>query len=91
MIELSLAYLVGAGLIAGLFFMAKQNQKQGWRKHRAVWGQATLTAFETQPEPPQTLSHLGDLGRLQQSLVAHGKPQSPENVPEKTSDLQPLC
>jgi hypothetical protein len=72
MLELSFAYLVAAALIGGLFLLAVQNQKQGWRKQRSGLGEiqaaAALASFETKADP--ALQHLSDLVRLQQSLAA---------------------
>ena len=87
MIDLSFAYLAAAGLIAVLFLLAKQNQKQGWRKPRAVWWQTRATeaigAFKARAESPaqdEGLQHLGDLDRLRQSLVTHGEPTRPASA-----------
>lgn len=78
--QLSLAYLVATGLIAGLVLLARRNQKQGWRRRRGVWlevqAEAALRTVEA-PSTAQPLQHLGDLGRLNESLVAHGAPQAP--------------
>lgn len=98
--ELSLAYLSAAGLIATLFLLARRNRKQGWRKPRPVWSElqaiAAVRAFEAKGDPSrpiETLQHLGDLDRLRQSLVAHGKPQPPEalEVPVKTPKKDTLA
>jgi hypothetical protein len=83
MIQLSLAYLFAAGLISGLVLMARRNRKQGWRRRRGVWledqAEAALRTIES-PSGEPALQHLGDLGRLNESLVAHGVPQAPEPV-----------
>jgi hypothetical protein len=83
MMQLSLAYLFAAGLITGLVLLARQNRKQGWRRRRGVWLEeqaelALLTVQSSSPAP--TLQHLGDLGRLNQSLRLHGAPQVPAPV-----------
>ncbi len=70
MLELTLAYLAAAALISGLIFMARRNQKQGWRKPREIWRQAPAP-MEVRAEPG--LAHLGDLGRLQQSLATESE------------------
>jgi hypothetical protein len=83
MMQLSLAYVFAAGLITGLVLLARQNRKQGWRRRRGVWleDQAELALLTVQSTPlAPTLQHLGDLGRLNQSLTSHGVPQAPAPV-----------
>jgi hypothetical protein len=89
MMQLSFAYLFAAGLISLLFLLARRNRKLGWRRQRGVWlqmqAEAALRTVQARPAgaPAQQLdgfSHLGDLGRLQESLVAHGAPQAPAPV-----------
>lgn len=81
MTQLGLAYLFAAGLIAGLFLMARRNRKQGWKRRRAVWledrAAAALRTVES-PSAGAPLQHLGDLGRLHESLVANGPANAPE-------------
>ena len=80
MMQLSFAYLAATGLIAVLVMLARRNQKQGWRRRRGVWLEARAEAALRTVEPPSAeapLQHLGDLGRLNDSLVAHGVPQAP--------------
>lgn len=92
MMQLSLAYLCAAALIATLVLLARRNQRQGWRRRRGVWleeqAETALRAFES-PYKDQPRSHLADLGRLHESLVAHGLPQAPEPAekPAKSSVL----
>jgi len=80
MMQLSFAYLCAAGLIAVLVLLALRNRKQGWRRRRGVWleveAEAALRAVES-PSVAEPLHHVGDLGRLHESLVAHGAPQAP--------------
>jgi hypothetical protein len=82
MLELAFAYLTAGALITGLFFMARRNQKQGWRRDRGVWWDvqtaATVTAYEPRQAPP--LQHLGDLVCLQQSLAHLDQAASMETV-----------
>ena len=74
MTQLFLAYLFAIGLIAGLVLLARRNREQGWVKHRGtlldVQSAAARDAFAAPP-----LAHLGDLERLNQSLVSHRDPQ----------------
>jgi hypothetical protein len=87
MLELSLAYLFAAAIIAVLVVLAKRNQQQGWRKQRGQWMNVELTAapaLETWQDP----SHMGDLTRLHQSLTVDGQPTRPEPAkPVKDSVL----
>jgi hypothetical protein len=80
MMQLSFAYLVATSFIAVLVVLARRNQKQGWRRRRGVWleahAEAALRTVES-PAAEAPLQHLGDLGRLNDSLVAHGVPQAP--------------
>jgi hypothetical protein len=83
LMQLSLAYIFAAGLIAGLALLARRNQRQGWRKKRGMWRgvqlgveEGALEAREDAPQPYAPLEHLGDIDRLQQVLVALGEPQS---------------
>ncbi len=88
MIELLLAYSVAAALISVLVVMAKRNRRQGWRKQRGQWVDVELSAATRAFEAKETPSHMGDLGRLQQSLTAFGQSTSPEPVkPVKPSVL----
>jgi hypothetical protein len=77
MMQLSIAYLIAAGLITGLVLLARQNRRQGWRRRRGVWleerAEAALRTVES-PSAAPALQHLGDLGRLNQSLVDHDAP-----------------
>ena len=74
MTELLLAYLFAIGLIAAMVLLARRNREQGWRKHRGVLLDVqSAAAREAFAAPP--LAHLGDLERLNQSLVSHGEPQ----------------
>lgn len=84
--QLSFAYLLAAGLIATLFLLARRNRRQGWRRQRGVWLQVQAEAALRTVEAPSAgapspdlgdFGHLGDLGRLQESLVAHGAPVTP--------------
>jgi hypothetical protein len=72
MLELSGAYLIAAALIGGLIFLARRNQKQGWRRpRRAMWeasSQAARTSNDAWVDVP--IEHFSDLLRLQQSLAA---------------------
>jgi hypothetical protein len=83
MMQLSFAYLAATGFIAVLVLLARRNQKQGWRRRRGVWleskAEAALRTVEA-PTAEGPLQHLGDLGRLNDSLVAHGVPQAPAPV-----------
>jgi hypothetical protein len=85
MMQLSLAYLFAGGLITVLVLLARRNRKQGWHRQRGVWldvqSAAALKALEVPenaPGPDAPLQHLGDLGRLQQSLTADSKPKEQE-------------
>lgn len=82
MLELSFAYLVAAAFIAGLFFLAIGNRRQGWRKRRAVWWEAQAKAasavFEAMHDAP--LQHLDDLSRLQNSLTHQKRPVPEEHL-----------
>jgi len=89
MMQLSFAYLFAAGLVATLFLLSRRNRKQGWRRQRGVWLQVQAeAALRTVEAPlagapsthPGDFGHLGDLGRLQESLVAHGAPVTPTPV-----------
>lgn len=82
--DLSAAYVAAAGLIATLLLLARRNRRQGWRRQRGVWLQVqveaalrTVQAPAEEAQPSGDLGHLGDLGRLQESLVAHGTPVTP--------------
>lgn len=66
MLELTCACLVAAAMIAGLFFLALRNQKQGWRRHRGEWWQLQSTPPVEADVP---IEHFSDLMRLQQSLA----------------------
>jgi hypothetical protein len=88
MIELLLAYSVAAALISVLVVMARRNRRQGWRKRRGQWVDVELSAATRAFEAKETPSHMGDLGRLQQSLTAFGQSTSPEPAkPVKPSVL----
>lgn len=90
--QLGLAYLFAAALIAGLLLLARRNRKQGWRRRRAIWlkdrAEAALRTIES-PSATAPLHHLGDLGRLHESLVAHAPANAPEpaDKPMKSSVL----
>jgi hypothetical protein len=79
MMQLSLAYLFAAGLIAGLVLVARGNEEQGWRSRRGAWFEvraaaAAARAFEAREDPPAPqapLQHLDDLERLAQSAKAN--------------------
>jgi hypothetical protein len=77
MLQLTCAYLVAAAMIAGLFFLALRNQKQGWRRHRGVW-------WQLQPTPPVVaeapVEHFSDLMRLQQSLASEQQAATREHL-----------
>ena len=85
MMELSLAYLFAVFLIGVLIAMARENRKSGWRRTRGSWLEvqavAAARAFEAREEAPADLQHMGDLGRLHQSLATHGASSRPEAVP----------
>ncbi len=66
MLQLTCAYLVAAAMIAGLFFLALRNHKEGWRRHRGVWWQLQSTPPVEAKVP---VEHFSDLMRLQQSLA----------------------
>jgi hypothetical protein len=80
MMQLSLAYLFAAGLIAAVALLALRNRNQGWRRRRGAWledqAEAAMRSLES-PWADAPLQHLGDLGRLNRSLTAYGLPQSP--------------
>ena len=83
--QLSFAYLFAAGLITVLVLLARRNRKQGWTRQRALWLDVQSAAAlkmlevpENAPGPEAPLQHLGDLGRLQQSLSADSKPKEQE-------------
>lgn len=90
--QLGLAYLFAAGLIAGLFLLARRNRKRGWKRRRAFWLEDRFAAALRTVESPSAaapLQHLGDLGRLHESLVAHAPAKAPERAdkPMKSSVL----
>ena len=83
---LSTAYLAAGGLIATLLLLALRNRRQGWRRQRGVWlhvraaaALRTVAAPSAAAPSPNLgdFSHMRDLGRLQESLVAHGAPVTP--------------
>jgi len=81
--QLSFAYLLAAGLISVLLLLARRNRRQGWRRQRSFWLQVpteaalrTVDAGAPAQRSPD-FGHLGDLGRLRESLVAHGTPVTP--------------
>jgi hypothetical protein len=81
--ETSIAYMAAAVIISSLTYLAKRNQKQGWRKQRISWQEvqniAAERAFASAPIPQaQPLEHYGDLSRLQGALIANGTPTRPE-------------
>jgi hypothetical protein len=85
--DLPAAYLFAGAVIGLLLYFARRNQQQGWRKQRVSWyssrANASVDAFKSRGEPEvehEQLHHLGDLARLRQSLVAHGKSTRPETA-----------
>jgi hypothetical protein len=88
---LSLAWVFVTGMIAVLYSLGKWNRKQGWTKRRGHWlevqATAAMKAFAARNQSLATndahLAHIDDLGRLNQSLVAHSDSRRPAAVPEK--------
>jgi len=84
MLELSTAWLAAAALIGSLFFLARRNQKQGWRRPRHQWWQAQSDAaaasFAAKDNP--VLEHFSDLARLQQALVNENQTAQKEHFVE---------
>ena len=74
-----------------LVVLARRNQKQGWRRRRGFWleaqDEAALRTVES-PAAEAPLQHLGDLGRLNDSLVAHGVPQASAPAAEKPLKIE---
>jgi hypothetical protein len=92
--DTSLAYLAAVALIGALVFLAKRNQKQGWRRQRISWVEAqsnaaarAFTVPDKQIMSDQPLQHLGDLNRLRESLTVHGEPQAPQKETIKSNVL----
>jgi len=85
MLELSVAYLTAATLIGGLFFLARRNQKQGWRKQRGAWGEVPSieapAVVETRFQSP--LEHFSDLKRLQHALAMEKQVVQEEQLMER--------
>ena len=88
--DTSLAYMAAVGLITTLLFLAKRNQKQGWRKQRSSFMETQFAAANrafARPQPAiASESHLADLGRLQQALNAHGEPKAPQSPTHGTQE-----
>jgi hypothetical protein len=73
MTQLSIAYAAAFFLIAVLLLFARKNRKEGWKKHRVPLYEETPASSDK-----PTGDHLGELSRLNQSLVGYGEPTKPE-------------
>jgi hypothetical protein len=76
MTQLSLAYSAAFFLIAILLLFARKNRKEGWRKPQVpLYAEKAELSGEPGDHPGD---HLGELARLNQSLVRYGSTTKPE-------------
>ena len=94
MLQLLLAYFFAAGMGVTVFYLAKQNRKQGWRRPAARWFGIELETREA--AAPATLGMesepgelLPELLRLNRKLSVHGTPVNPqvESPAEESPEL----
>ena len=83
MLQLLLAYFFAAGMGVTVFYLAKQNRKQGWRRPAARWfgieletreaAAPSMRGFESEPD-----ELFPELLRLNRELSVHGTPVKPQ-------------
>jgi hypothetical protein len=78
-----LAYLFAAIMILTLFYLAKKNQKEGWRKQRPQPIRFAVDSYKSEPASPEIdyesnpLGHLKELENLNRALTGYHVPQKP--------------